>query len=224
MSAYGIILDLDGVIVKTDKYHFLAWEHISKENNLKFDKHIGEKLRGVSREKSLEIILGYSKIIIDNNKRNLLLREKNEIYKKYLESISSNDLNEGFYKFINIVKKENIKVAVASSSKNASFILNKLELTRYFDAFLDGNSTTQLKPDPEIFIKCSEIIGVSPEKCMVIEDSEAGIDAAIRANMKAVYLGESPDIIKKANLNIKTFNDVMQIKKTIDEVFCNDKD
>jgi beta-phosphoglucomutase len=224
MSVYGIILDLDGVIVSTDKYHFLAWKHISEKNNLKFDKHICDKLRGVSREKSLEIILDYSKLVINNNKRNILLREKNEIYKRYLENIHSNDLNEGFYQFINIVKKENIKVAVASSSKNANFILKKLELIGCFDAVLDGNSPTKLKPDPEIFIKCSEIIGTLPEKCMVIEDSEAGIDAALGANMKAIYMGESQDILKKANLGIKTFNDLIPIEKTFDEVFSNEKD
>ncbi len=219
MNTYGIIFDLDGVIVSTDRYHYLAWKYISEKCNLHFDLHLYEKIKGVSREGSLEIILDHNKRTIDCEERNKLITEKDTIYKMHIKNMHRQDLIEGFYEFIHSVKKEKIKVAVGSSSKNANAILTKLGLLDLFDAVVDGNLIQKPKPDPEVFLKCSLILGVQPEKNIVFEDSEAGLIAAKRANMRTVYLGTNQDVSRAANLGIKSFRDIVTLNNFISEVF-----
>lgn len=185
----AVIFDLDGVIVTTDEYHYQAWKKIAEEENLYFNREVNEKLRGVSRSESLKIILSYSEKQYSELEQEQMTERKNEIYKTLLQNIGEGDLLPGAYSLINRLKENGIKIAIGSSSKNAKMILEKVGLLHVFDAIADGTDIKKSKPDPEVFLIAATRLQVEPENCIVIEDAEAGIDAALAAGMKAVGVG-----------------------------------
>jgi beta-phosphoglucomutase len=189
MSRKAVIFDLDGVIVTTDHYHYLAWKRMADEEGIYFDKHINERLRGVSRMESLEIILEKAKKEYSDGEKAELAERKNRYYKELLEELKPGDILPGVTDMLKELKQRQIKVAIGSSSKNTPFILEKINLSSYFDAVADGNSIKYSKPDPEVFLLAASKLAVKPEECVVVEDAEAGIEAALAGGMKAVGVG-----------------------------------
>jgi beta-phosphoglucomutase len=189
MKISAVIFDLDGVIVSTDEYHYQAWKQISDQEGIEFNSEINERLRGVSRMESLEIILSRSDKSYSENEKLDLADRKNEIYRELLNKLSPNDILPGVINLLLTLKARDIKVAIGSSSKNTPFILEKIGIAANFDAVADGNDIKNSKPDPEVFLLAAERLGVEPEKCIVVEDAEAGVEAAIAAGMKVVGVG-----------------------------------
>jgi len=185
----GVIFDLDGVIVTTDNYHYLAWESMAKKENIYFDRQINERLRGVSRFESLNIILEKSKKIYSDKEKNKLAEYKNNIYKELIKKLSSEDILPEVLKLLNFLKSKNIKIAIGSSSKNTFEILKSLNILNMFDAVADGNQIKKSKPDPEVFLLASNKLGLEPKECLVIEDAESGIIAGKRGNFKTLAVG-----------------------------------
>jgi beta-phosphoglucomutase len=202
MKISAVIFDLDGVIVSTDEYHYQAWKQISDQENIYFDREINETLRGVSRMESLDIILSRSDRRYNDNEKQLLALRKNEIYCKLLNNLSPNNILPGVINLLLSLKARDIKVAIGSSSKNTPFILQQIGLTSNFDAIADGNSIKKSKPDPEVFLLAADMMGVTPIVCAVIEDAQAGIDAAKAAGMKAVGIGSASTCLN-ADLKLK---------------------
>lgn len=196
MSKKVVIFDLDGVIVTTDEYHYLAWKKIADEEGLYFNREINEKLRGVSRIESLKIILSYSDKQYSDTEQEWLTDRKNDFYKRLLENISAEDILPGVNSFISSLKQAGIKIAIGSSSKNAKIILKKIGLEKLFDAIVDGTDIKRSKPDPEVFLLAAKRLLTEPKECVVIEDAEAGIDAALAAGMKAVGVGSAASYAK----------------------------
>ena len=205
----GLIFDLDGVLVFTDKYHYLAWKQIADEMGIPFDETINDKLRGVSRMQSLEIILeNYSgEPLTDEQKRDIAER-KNAIYRSYLQTMTPDDVSEEVRNTLEMLKKKGYKLAVGSSSKNAGFILEQVALRDAFDAVSDGNMITRSKPDPEVFIKAAHLIGCDPEQSAVVEDAEAGIDAAKDGGMMAVAIGNAT-AYDRSDIRLDTISDLL---------------
>ncbi|MDQ0972047.1 beta-phosphoglucomutase [Neobacillus niacini] len=219
MKISAVIFDLDGVIVSTDQFHYQAWKQISDQEKIYFDRDINERLRGVSRMESLEIILSYSEKSYSEIDKLLLAQRKNDIYCELLNKLSPNDILPGIVNLLLRLKARDIKIAIGSSSKNTPFILEQIGLASSFDAIADGNSITNSKPDPEVFLLAAEKLGVAPEECAVIEDAQAGIDAAIAAGMKAVGVGTAAFCVKAhlklkdlSNLNIDQLLEVNEIR------------
>ena len=194
----AVIFDLDGVIVTTDEYHYQAWNKIAEEENLTFNREINERLRGVSRNESLKIILSHSQKQYSKFEQERMTERKNEIYKTLLQDIGESALLPGAYSLINKLKENGIKIAIGSSSKNAKMILEKVGLVHAFDAIADGTDIKKSKPDPEVFLIAATRLQVEPENCVVIEDAEAGIDAALAAGMKAVGVGSAATYAKSS--------------------------
>jgi len=194
----AVIFDLDGVIVNTAKYHFLAWKQLAK--NLGFDISIeqNEQLKGVSRVESLEIILGWGGIELNKIEKKNLLIQKNKDYLNYIQTLSKTDILAGITDALNYLKSSDILIALGSASKNAIPILEQLEITSFFDVIVDGNQVTQTKPNPEVFLKAAKKLHIPPQQCVVIEDAKAGIEAANRAQMISVGIGDKT-ILKKAD-------------------------
>ena len=175
----AFIFDLDGVIVFTDQFHYQAWKQIADEMEIYFDQQINNRLRGVSRMESLEIILERygGKPLTDEQKEDLAAR-KNHIYRKLLDNMQSTDVSDEIRNTLKKLHSLGYQLAVGSSSRNAKFILERADLMEYFDAISDGTNITKSKPDPEVFLKAAEFLQVEPEECYVVEDACAGIDAA----------------------------------------------
>ncbi|MDO5422747.1 MAG: beta-phosphoglucomutase [Eubacteriales bacterium] len=188
----AFIFDLDGVIVFTDRYHYLAWKRMADRIGVYFDETINNRLRGVSRAKSLEIILERSeeKRFSDAQKQELM-EEKNSYYKELLQSMTPKDVDQEVRETLEVLRRRGYKLAIGSSSKNAGFILERIGLTGVFDAVSDGNLITHSKPNPEVFLKAAELLEVSPVECCVVEDAFAGIDAAKAAGMLAIGIGDA---------------------------------
>ncbi|SHK09681.1 beta-phosphoglucomutase [Clostridium cavendishii DSM 21758] len=184
------LFDLDGVIVDTAKYHYLAWKRLA--NNLGFDFTIenNELLKGVSRVRSLEILLEIGNYTATEEEKLKMAADKNEWYVEYISKLKEDEILPGVREFLLELKANGIKIALGSASKNSMLILNNLGLTKYFDAIIDGNKVSKAKPDPEVFILGAEELGISPENCVVFEDAKAGIEAAKAANMKAIGVGD----------------------------------
>lgn len=210
MKYEAIIFDLDGVICHTDKYHYEAWKAIADKLNIYFDENINNRLRGVSRMESFDIILEKYEGIMSEDEKIEYAEEKNEIYKKLLNNISTKDLSEEVKYTLVELRNRGLKLAIGSSSKNAKFILNQLGLGDFFDVISDGNNITKSKPDPEVFLKAAEFLNIYPEKCIVVEDAEAGIMAAIAAKMECAAIGDAVKC-NKANYNLNSFKDLLNV-------------
>lgn len=191
MSIKAVIFDLDGVIVSTDEYHYEAWKMIADEEKIYFDRKINEQLRGVSRMESLEIILRKSERAYKQEEKNQLAEKKNEFYKVLLNNITPADILPGVAKILEGLKERNIKIAIGSSSKNTPIILERIGLHNYFDAVADGNSIKNSKPDPEVFLLAAEKLQIEPKDCLVVEDADAGVEAALAGKMKVVGVGSA---------------------------------
>lgn len=207
----GLIFDLDGVLVFTDKFHYQAWKTMADELGVYFDETINHRLRGVSRMDSLEIILErYEGPDLSLREKEKLAEKKNEIYRTLLESMTPDDVTKEVRDTLTKLREKGYKLAIGSSSKNAKFILEKVKLKDAFDAISDGNNITKSKPDPEVFLKAAEYLGLPPKACMVVEDAEAGIEAAKKGGMYAAGIGEAAKSIN-ADESLKTFSELVDI-------------
>lgn len=193
------IFDLDGVIVDTARYHFIAWKALADELGFEFTEKDNERLKGVSRMKSLDILMEIGGLDFSKEKKEELAQRKNEHYRSFILKMTPDEILPGAEDFIKKVKDNNILTAVGSASKNAMTILDRLQLTSWFDAIIDGTKVTKAKPDPEVFLKGAESLNISPENCVVFEDAEAGVEAALAGGMKCIGIG-SPDVLGKAHL------------------------
>lgn len=196
MSKKAVIFDLDGVIVSTDEYHYQAWKRMADEEGIYFDRQINERLRGVSRMESLAIILERASQPYDLKEKSALAQRKNEYYKVLLNQLTPAALLPGVVLVLEQLKKQGIKIAIGSSSKNTPLILEKIGLAHCFDAVADGNQIKNSKPDPEVFLLAAAKLQVRPEECVVVEDAVAGIDAALAGKMKAVAVGAAAGYAK----------------------------
>lgn len=185
----AVIFDLDGVLVTTDECHYKAWKKLADEEGIYFDRDINSRLRGVSRMESLDIILEKSDKIYTQEQKQELAERKNGYYRKLIGGLTEKDVLSGVKENLTELKNAGVKIAVGSSSKNTPIILEKTGLIRYFDAVADGNEIKNSKPDPEVFLKAAEKLGVKPCDCLVVEDADAGIEAGKRAGMKTLAVG-----------------------------------
>jgi beta-phosphoglucomutase len=197
----AFIFDLDGVLVDTAVYHFKGWKRLADELRIPFTEEDNEQLKGVSREGSLEILLNLGgKSFTDDEKKEMMDR-KNEWYLSYVDAMEPEDVLPGAREILEELKDMGLKIGLGSSSKNARKVLELTELTPYFDAIVDGTMISKAKPDPELFLKCAKLLEERPENCVVFEDAEAGLDAAIAGGMKTVGVGTNP-ALKKANTRV----------------------
>lgn len=185
----GIIFDLDGVLVFTDRFHYLAWKQLADRLGIPFSERDNDRLRGVSRMESLEIILEKSKRTYTKEEKAAFAEEKNKIYQEYLKTMRPADVTAETRSFLCSLRSMGILLAVGSSSKNASFIIDQVDLRRYFDAVVDGNEITRSKPDPEVFLKAAAKLGLPPSQCAVVEDADAGVKAARNGGFVAIGIG-----------------------------------
>ena len=182
----AVIFDLDGVIVSTDDCHYEAWKKMADEEGIYFDKTINNRLRGVSRMESLEIVLERAEKAYSEDEKLALAERKNSYYKEFITKLTPDDILPGAMNTLEELKTNGIKVAIGSSSKNTPVILKQIGLSDYFDAVSDGNNITNSKPDPEVFLKAADMLGIPYGECMIVEDADAGIEAGKRAGMKTV--------------------------------------
>ena len=208
----GIIFDLDGVICCTDQYHERAWREMAEESGIYFDPAVSNRLRGVSREESLEIILEHAGKVFSPEEKKKMAEKKNAIYIKLLDRMSLGDLEEDVRSTLEQLRNRGCLLAIGSSSKNTRKILDKIGLGNYFDAVCDGNEITHSKPDPEVFLKAAGKIGLAVSECLVVEDACAGISAASAGGFDSAGLG---DAAKDKNVTwaLNTFGDLKNIVK-----------
>lgn len=206
-SIKGCIFDLDGVVVDTAKYHYQAWKRLANELGFEFDESHNERLKGVSRMRSLEILLEVGGLSFPQEKMEQLAARKNEWYVEYISRMTPNEIFPGSKELLEELRAKGIKLALGSASKNTPLIMDRIGLKDHFDAIIDGNIISIAKPAPDIFLAASKAIGVEPPCCIVFEDAEAGVEAAINAGMRVVGIG-NPQVLKRANLvvpNLKNF-------------------
>ncbi|WP_289037190.1 beta-phosphoglucomutase [uncultured Zobellia sp.] len=207
MSTSAFIFDLDGVIVDTAKYHYLAWKKLANELGFEFTKEQNELFKGVSRKRCLEILLDIGGITATQEQFDTWMVEKNEDYLEYIEKMDASEVLPDVPKVLNFLKERNIPIALGSASKNARPILEKVNLLSYFDAIVDGNDVTKAKPDPEVFLIAARKLVVAPEECLVFEDAVAGIQAANNANMVSIGIGDA-QVLSEANYNFNDFTEM----------------
>lgn len=191
MNTKAFIFDLDGVIVDTAKYHYLAWQKIAAELNIEFTHEHNELLKGVSRVRSLDIILELGKVTASQEDKDRWLIQKNEDYLSYLIDMDESEILPGVFEILKFLRENNQPIALGSASKNARPILEKTGLLSYFDAVVDGNDVTNAKPDPEVFLMAAKLLNITPENSIVFEDSVAGVQAANIGNMTSIGIGEA---------------------------------
>ena len=217
MSHKAFIFDLDGVIVDTAKYHYLAWQKIANRLGIDFTHEHNELLKGVSRIRSLDIILGLGNVQASQDDKNAWLQEKNEDYLSFITNMKSDEILVGVVQVLDWLKARNQFVTLGSASKNARPILEKVGILHYFDAIVDGNDVTNAKPDPEVFLKAAQLVGQPAVGSIVFEDSVAGIQAANIAGMISIGIGDKT-ILHEAQYN---FNDFTEIDTDFLETLVN---
>lgn len=203
----AFIFDLDGVIVDTAKFHFLAWKNLAESLGISFSEEENEQLKGVSRIRSLQKILEWGNKSISDEEFNKLMAEKNEEYLSFVDQMTEKDILPGVMDTLEYLKVNDYPIALGSASKNARRILAKVGLESYFDEIVDGNQVSKAKPDPEVFLMGCELLGVKPDQAIVFEDSQAGIEAANSANMLSVGIGDT-SVLKAADFNFKGFSEI----------------
>lgn len=186
MKIKAVIFDLDGVIVSTDECHYLAWKKMADGQGIYFDRTINNRLRGVSRMESLEIVLEKAERSYTEDEKKALAEEKNNYYKEFIKSLTPDNVLPGVMRNLEELKANGIKIAIGSSSKNTPVILENIGLKGYFDAVSDGNNISNSKPDPEVFLKAADMLGVAYGDCMIVEDADSGILAGKAAGMKTL--------------------------------------
>jgi beta-phosphoglucomutase len=207
MSNKTFIFDLDGVIVDTAKHHFLAWQRLASQLGIEFTPEHNEQLKGVSRVKSLDLILKLGKIEALQEDKNKWLIQKNTEYLSYIEKIDQTEILPGVLSVLNYLKEHQQNIVLGSASKNARPILEKTGIIHYFDAIVDGNDVTNAKPDPEVFLQGAKKMNVTPNNCIVFEDSVAGIQAANMANMISIGIGEK-EVLHEAQFVFPNFTHI----------------
>jgi beta-phosphoglucomutase len=207
MNKKAFIFDLDGVIVDTARYHYLAWQKIANELDIDFTLEHNELLKGVSRVRSLDIILEIGKVDASQEDKNRWLTQKNEEYLTYLVDMDQSELLPGVLSMLQYLKEKDQSIALGSASKNARPILEKTGIRHYFDAIVDGNDVSNAKPDPEVFLIAAKLLDVSPEHSIVFEDSVAGVQAANIGKMTSIGIGEE-SILFEAKYIFKDFNQI----------------
>lgn len=200
------IFDLDGVLVDTARYHFLAWKRLAAELGFDLTEEVNEKLKGVSRMQSLEIILSLSGISLSEAEKEKLAVKKNNWFAGFIANMKADEIFPGVKPLLQKLKEEKIKVALASSSKNAQRVIDLLGIKNDFDAVVDGNMIERTKPDPEIFLVAAKKLNMQPQQCLVFEDAEAGVEAAVRAGMKCIGIGNR-DQLKQATVVLASVKD-----------------
>ncbi len=198
------IFDLDGVIVETAQFHFKAWKKLADTLDIPFDESDNEALKGVSRSKSLQTILDLDDRKISDEKFQQLMDQKNGWYQDYIAQLTPDDILDGIPEFLEALKAQDANLVIGSSSKNAQFIMDYLQLTDTFDAIIDGTKVQNTKPDPEVFLNGAKAVGANPSECIVFEDAESGVEAALAADMLCVGVG-SEEILGDADLVIQSF-------------------
>lgn len=207
MNKTGFIFDLDGVIVDTAKYHYLAWKNLADELGIEFTIEDNENFKGVSRRRCLEILLEMGGISVSKEQFEAWLVEKNEDYLQYILKMDENEILPDVKRILNYLKEQKIPMALGSASKNAIPILEKVSLLRYFDAIVDGNAVTKAKPDPEVFLIAAAKLGVDPLGCVVFEDAVAGIEAANSAKMLSIGIGDS-EVLSESKFSFEDFTKI----------------
>ncbi len=211
----AVIFDFDGVLVHTNEFHYLAWKRVTERIGVPFDEVVNARLLGLSRADSLEVVLERSNKHFTSQQKQALCDEKNEIYRSYLAQMSPKDVSCEVLPALDCLREQGMKIAVGSSSKNARFLLEKLQLTEKFDVIVDGTEVTHGKPDPEVFLKTAAKLAMLPQHCLIVEDSVAGVAAAATCGMTSVAVGyaatcgaadfnlenlsELSDVVAKAN-------------------------
>lgn len=207
MIMKACIFDLDGVIVDTAKYHFLAWKKLADQLGVNFTYADNERLKGVSRMESLETILKSGNITLGEQEKEELAAKKNNWFVEYLDNMSANETLPGVVSFLDDLDNNRIRKAIGSASKNAVLALRKIGLEDRFDLIIDGTMVSRAKPDPEVFLKAATGLGLAPGQCLVFEDAHAGIQAAHNGKMKCVGVG-NPDILGEADVVIDSFSNI----------------
>lgn len=212
MSKYqGVIFDLDGVICFTDHYHYLAWKSLADSLGIDFDEKKNDRLRGVSRMESLEIVLeGYKGAVLSNEEKAALAEKKNGLYRELLQTMTPDDLSDEVRETLNALRARGIKLAIGSSSKNTPLILERIGLADFFDAVSDGNNIQRSKPDPQVFTMAAEMLKLKSSQCLVVEDAVAGLQAAAAGGFDSAALG-SAAASGKATYNLKSFRELLEI-------------
>ena len=211
MSIKGIIFDLDGVICSTDEYHYLAWKAMADNYGIYFDRVINNRLRGVSRMTSLDIILeNYHGRDLTDHQKLEMAAFKNDLYRSFLKQMSPYDLKDEVKNSLDALKEMGIRIAIGSSSKNAPLILERIGLDGYFDAVCDGNDISNAKPDPEVFLKAAERLGLKPYECLVVEDAVSGAEAGHNGGFAVIALGDAAKELA-GDHNIRNFPEIVEI-------------
>lgn len=203
----AVLFDLDGVVVFTDKYHYLGWKKLADEQGWQFDEEVNNQCRGVPRMASLQVILDHNNVELPDDEKQALATRKNEYYKELLEGINESDLYPGVIPFLEQLKAEGVRLGLCSSSKNAATVLEKLNLTPFFEAVVTGRDITHAKPDPEIFLLGAEQLGIHPFHCLVFEDAPSGVAAGLAAGMKVIGVG-TPDVLANAPETITDYGEI----------------
>ena len=208
----GIIFDLDGVIIHTDHLHYLAWKKMASQYHLSFDEMLNHKLRGISRMESLNTIIEYNKASFSYEQKEKMADIKNTYYQFFLDELTENDLDKEIKDTLDELKSMGYKLAIGSSSRNAKRILKNIGLIDFFDAISDGTNIEKSKPNPEVFLKAAEKLSLEPKTCCVIEDAEAGLEAAKLAGMIAIGYGSAKGS-ELADIELNRFSDLIDIVK-----------
>lgn len=210
MSFKAILFDLDGVICSTDEYHYLAWKRMADELGIVFDRTINNRLRGVSRMESLEIILEqYSGPALSEAEKLELAERKNKVYRSYLERMTRSELSDEVWETLVSLRARGLKLAIGSSSKNTPLILERIGLAGWFDAVSDGNHITRSKPDPEVFLKAASLVGENPVDCLVVEDAVSGAAAGHAGGMKVACVGDAAKA-GAGDYNLASFKELLE--------------
>ena len=209
-TIHAIIFDLDGVICFTDKYHYQAWKELADREGIYFDEKINDRLRGVSRMQSLDIILERASREYTEEEKESMAAMKNESYVKLLENMSTKDLSDEVKNTLDELSHRGYKLAIGSSSKNTKKILKQIGLVDYFDAISDGTNITKSKPDPEVFLKAADMVEEKPQNCLVVEDAAAGIDAACAGGFLSAGIGDAA-AHEGVTYPIRTFGELLSI-------------
>ena len=205
----AVIFDLDGVICSTDEYHYLAWKELADSLALPFDRQYNNKLRGVSRLESLNLILALGERQYSDDEKQAMTQKKNDTYRRLLAKMSPADVSDDVLSTLNELKKK-YPLAIGSSSRNTKFILSRIGLADFFDAVIDGNDISASKPDPEVFLKAADALSQQPSSCLVVEDAAAGIEAAVRGGFDSAGIGDASRL-DGATYHIERLSDLLDI-------------
>lgn len=205
----AVIFDLDGVICSTDEYHYLAWKELADSLALPFDRQYNNRLRGVSRLESLNLILDLGERQYSDEEKQAMAQKKNDTYRRLLAKMSPADVSDDVLSTLNELKKK-YPLAIGSSSRNTKFILSRIGLADFFDAVIDGNDIIASKPDPEVFLKAADALSQQPSSCLVVEDAAAGIEAAVRGGFDSAGIGDASRL-DGATYHIERLSDLLDI-------------